>query len=157
MPLIKNVLGLDIGSHTIKAVELRQTLRRGAAQQALARGEDVPARCARGAQRGHLFGRAQGSQPAFARGPNGLGKARLQGVQARALLRVGQVGVQPDAPPLEGDAIPRLGVPEQGARRLRTEDLAAQLTDPLQPSLENLRRDPALVQLAGSFEVSQPS
>jgi type IV pilus assembly protein PilM len=27
MPMMKNVLGLDIGSHTIKAVELRQTLR----------------------------------------------------------------------------------------------------------------------------------
>lgn len=27
MPIIKNVLGLDIGSHTVKAVELRQTLR----------------------------------------------------------------------------------------------------------------------------------
>lgn len=27
MPLMKNVLGLDVGSHTLKAVELRQTLR----------------------------------------------------------------------------------------------------------------------------------
>ena len=27
MPMIKNVLGLDLGSHTLKAVELRQTLR----------------------------------------------------------------------------------------------------------------------------------
>ena len=27
MPMMKNVLGLDLGSHAIKAVELRQTLR----------------------------------------------------------------------------------------------------------------------------------
>ena len=27
MPMMKNVLGLDLGSHTIKAVELKQTLR----------------------------------------------------------------------------------------------------------------------------------
>ena len=27
MPIMKNVLGLDVGSHTVKAVELRQTLR----------------------------------------------------------------------------------------------------------------------------------
>ena len=27
MPIMKNVVGLDLGSHTVKAVELRQTLR----------------------------------------------------------------------------------------------------------------------------------
>ena len=27
MPMMKNVVGLDLGSHTVKAVELRQTLR----------------------------------------------------------------------------------------------------------------------------------
>ena len=27
MPIMKNVLGLDLGSHSIKGVELRQTLR----------------------------------------------------------------------------------------------------------------------------------
>ena len=27
MPIMKNVLGLDLGSHSLKAVELRQTLR----------------------------------------------------------------------------------------------------------------------------------
>ena len=33
MPVLKNVLGLDLGSHSIKAVELQQTFRGASAAQ----------------------------------------------------------------------------------------------------------------------------
>ena len=34
MPVMKNVLGLDLGSHSLKAVELQQKLARAAAPHA---------------------------------------------------------------------------------------------------------------------------
>jgi type IV pilus assembly protein PilM len=44
MPILKNVLGLDLGSHSLKAVELQQSLRSLAAVhvRAVPRGEDQP-------------------------------------------------------------------------------------------------------------------